>query len=258
MKSITEDAVRSALQNPAVQVFAFDEIDSTNNFVKKLLTSEKMTTPVFAVTGRQSAGRGRLGHTFFSPEGGLYMTLSIMPENEMLSMQMMTVAAAVAAVEAIEMTTGIRCGVKWVNDIYYRERKLAGILCEAPRRADGTLAGIVCGIGINVYQKEFPEELKNIAISLGDPETDRNVLAANFVKRLLYWSGHLESKELMDAYREYSFLIGRSVRFKRDGREIEGIVSGIRDDGNLMIAVDQGETVSLNSGEISLSDWERK
>ncbi len=257
MRPITEEALKAQLTGTDMQVFAFSEIDSTNNFVKKLITTERIDMPVLAVTGRQTAGRGRLGHSFFSPEGGLYMTLSVVPKDEMLSMQKMTVAAAVAAVEAIREMTGITCGVKWVNDLYFQEKKLAGILCEAPRRADGSLAGIVCGIGINVYQKEFPEELKEIAISLGDSEIDRNVLAANFVKRMLYWNEHLDSRELMDAYRAYSFLLGRRVSFVRDGKEEVGTASDIRDDGNLVITLDNGEVVSLNSGEISLSSWEK-
>ena len=233
-------------------VIVYHVTDSTNTRARDMLVNGK-ETPFLLAAEEQTAGRGRHGNSFFSPESGLYYSLVIRPENYESAIAKTTIAAAVSLQEAILETAGIACGIKWVNDLYLNHRKVAGILCEAPRLSSGEPAGIIIGIGINIAQKVFPPELEGKAGSLNCPDLDRNVLAAVLTNRLLYWCDHLESAELIKAYKEASILLGKEVSFVQNGETVTGIAEDINADGNLIVRADQ--TYVLNSGEISLTSW---
>ena len=249
---LTENAIRTHLNTPLNNVIAYTVIDSTNSQAREFLAAGKKP-PFLLVSEEQTAGRGRRGNSFFSPESGLYYTLVIRPDNTELAIQKTTLAAAVSACEAIEKTAGIECDIKWVNDLYLNGLKVAGILCEAPRNLQNEVMGIIIGIGINVSVREFPEELRGKAGSLNRPDLDRNQLAASLTDRLMHWTEDLSNPELIAQYRRRSFLIGKNVSFVQNGKEIHGKAAGINDDGNLIIEAE--ETYVLSSGEVSLSSW---
>ena len=178
----------------------------------------------------------------------------IQPKEEKTALAKTTIAAAVSLQEAILETTGINCDIKWVNDLYLNGKKIAGILCEAPRDKENRLSGIIIGIGVNISQREFPEELKDKAGSLNLPDLDRNILAAVLTKRLLYWCDHLNDSELIDAYKKHSFLLGKEVSFIKNGETITGTAVDINEDGNLIVANEKQQYV-LSSGEVSITSW---
>ena len=242
------------LQDNLLPVTVFREIDSTNTYAKQALTDGR-TPPFLVIAEKQTAGRGRRGHSFFSPDSGLYYTLTVRPDNEAEALVRTTIAAAAAVHKAILECTGIQTGIKWVNDLYLNRKKVCGILCEAPRRRDGSLAGIVIGIGINCSTSEFPEELKDIAGSLNRPDLDRNILAASITKHLMTYLNDLKNPEILDIYRSASILIGRPVSFIRDGAEVHGTAADINDNGELVVTTERGTEI-LSSGEISLTSWE--
>ena len=250
---LTETAIRQHLKTSLNDVIAYTVIDSTNSRAREFLADGKQP-PFLLVSEQQTAGRGRRGNSFFSPESGLYYTLVIRPDNTELAIQKTTLAAAVSACEAIEKTAGIACDIKWVNDLYLDGRKVAGILCEAPRSPQNEVMGIIIGIGINVSVREFPEELRDKAGSLNRPDLDLNQLTAVLTDRLTHWTDSLSDPELIREYRRRSFLIGKNVSFILNGQEIRGQVTGINEEGNLIIESDQ--TYVLSSGEVSLSSWE--
>ena len=253
-KKISKSAILKHFTEPPMRVIVYSVTDSTNTQAKALLRQGEQP-PFLLVAEEQTAGRGRHGHTFFSPESGMYFTLAIKPENLDLALQKATVAAAVSLRETIEQLTGLKCEIKWVNDLYLNQRKIAGILCEAPRDSHGQIAGIIIGIGVNVCQKVFPEEIKDTAGSLGMPDLDRNHLAALLTERLLYWLAHLGDPSLIREYKKHSLLLGKNVTFSINGRQITGIAADINEDGNLIVTAD--ETYTLNSGEISLLSWQK-
>ncbi len=234
-------------------VHVYQEIDSTNEKGRQLIM-EGAPSGTLILAEKQTKGRGRRGHSFYSPESGLYFTMLYRPENEEAAIAKTTVAAAVSLCEAVEKTAGIACGIKWVNDLYLNGKKIAGILCEAPRDMHGNLPGIIIGIGINVSQKEFPEEIRDIAGSLNRPDLDRNVLAAVLADRLMYWLERLDSEELTERYKAWSAILGKEVSFIMEERTITGIATDINADGNLIVEADR--TYTLSSGEISLTSWQ--
>ena len=152
----------------------YKTIDSTNNEAKRLINEGKIAEPTCLSAKEQTAGRGRQGKSFFSPDTGLYMTV-VFPVNCPISSQVtMTTRTACAVADAIEECTGKDVGIKWVNDIYTDGKKCCGILCEAVNDYEqGRMKFIVIGIGINVYTKEWPDDLKDIAGSLFNEEVNQ-------------------------------------------------------------------------------------
>ena len=142
----------------AWSILRCDEVDSTNNVCKTLAAQGADNTAVIA--RRQTAGKGRLGRSFRSPEGGLYLSVLWRgcPAGQLLTV---TPLAAVAVCRAIEQTCGAVCGIKWCNDVVLDGKKLCGILTESSLRPDGGAEWLVVGIGVNVAQTAFPPTARN-------------------------------------------------------------------------------------------------
>ena len=142
-------------------------VDSTNALAVRLLAGNKPPPHgTLVVAEQQTAGRGRLGRKWISaPCLGLYFTVIIRPEIPSSLGPLMTLAAAVAAHESIERVTGLDVDIKWPNDLLVGNKKVCGILCELQAELD-RVSSIAMGIGINVNQLEFPDEIAPIATSL--------------------------------------------------------------------------------------------
>ena len=147
----------------AWSILRCDEVDSTNNVCKTLAAQGADDTAVIA--RRQTAGKGRLGRSFLSPEGGLYLSVLWRgcPAGQLLTV---TPLAAVAVCRAIQQVCGAVCGIKWCNDVVLNGKKLCGILTESSLRPDGGAEWLVVGIGVNVAQTAFPPDIAEIAASL--------------------------------------------------------------------------------------------
>ena len=153
----------------SMKVEIFDEIDSTNNYLKKL-AKDKFQNNILVIANYQTNGRGRLGRTFISDKSnGIYMSLLVRPNISINDAKKITCLTAVSINNAINELTGLNSKIKWVNDIYINNKKVCGILTEAQTSIEeGIIDYVVIGIGINVYKREFDESIKNIATSLED------------------------------------------------------------------------------------------
>lgn len=251
--TLSEAIVRASGVPDAVPVYLFDEIDSTNLYARKL-AEEKTPAGTLVIADHQSAGRGRRGHSFYSPaRSGLYFSAVIYPETDDRTLiSRITPAAAVAAAEAIAEVTGIEPGIKWVNDLYLDGRKIAGILCEAVRPG-----AVIIGIGINCRHVPFPDEIKNIAGSLGIDTLSRSVLAGVLWKKLMRRTGDLADPDLMEEYRRRSAVLGKEITFTINDRVYTGIAEAINDAGNLIVKKPDGDISVLQSGEISVRFTEK-
>lgn len=250
-----ETELRKSLDSAFFRVTVLSETESTNTYLKR--EAEKGApegTIVIALS--QSGGRGRRGRSFFSAEGGLYMSILLRPTLVPDKATLITAAAAVAVARAIEGLTGLSPKVKWVNDILLSGKKLAGILTEAALTAQGDrLSYAVLGIGINVAKQAFPPEISAIATSLGEhlstPPT-LPALAVACLSELEKVLSDVTSPDLMDAYRALSFVTGKTVTVIGHGEEYTARVSEILDDGSLSVIDENGNEHILSSGEISV------
>lgn len=149
-----------------IKVYDFEEIVSTNTYAKESIFNED----ALVVASKQSGGRGRLGHSFYSPEGGLYFSL-VRQEISEDDLTVLTLKAGCAVCSSLEKLLDYRgdakaspIRIKWVNDIYISDKKICGILCEKTRDK------VIIGVGINFSADGFPDDIKSIAAGLSDED----------------------------------------------------------------------------------------
>lgn len=228
-------------------IFCREETDSTNNVAKREALRLSYAPSLF-VSERQTAGRGRRGRSFYSPDTGLYMTL-MLPLKETCGIQKLTCAAAAATADAIESLTPHRADIKWVNDIYINGRKVAGILCELLCDSENVPKAVIIGIGVNLTTAQFPAEFSDRAGSIGD--VDKNLLCARVTENLLYEYDRLKENHYHKKYTERSIALGRMINYIKDGTMHTAKAAAIDPDGGLVVEED-GRRHTLSSGEISV------
>jgi BirA family biotin operon repressor/biotin-[acetyl-CoA-carboxylase] ligase len=189
------------------EILYFPVIDSTNTKAKQL-GEEGYPNGTLVVAEQQDAGRGRRGRSFESPRGsGIFMTLLLKPDLNPNNASMITLVAALAVSKAITNQTGRPAGIKWPNDIVMNGKKVVGILTEMSAQFD-YVNHIVVGIGINVHNESFPEELKDIATSLY-METGEHYNRAAMIEEVLeqfeyYYEIFLKTEDLSGLVNEYN------------------------------------------------------
>ena len=253
-----------------LDIHAALSVTSTNTVLKEK-AAQKAPEGYVLAAAMQTAGKGRVGRSFFSPaDTGLYLSLILRPERfDALRAQRFTTIAAVAACEAIGEVTGVTAGIKWVNDIYVNGKKASGILTEASiGLEDGFLEYAVVGIGFNMYTPKdgFPEEIRGIAGAVTEDRIPdgRNRLAAAFLDRFMKYyeaekhpdDGGVSETDSFGSYvakyREKSIVIGRDVLvLQASGPEKAHAVS-IDDECRLIVRYEDGRLETLSSGEISI------
>ena len=230
-----------------VSVLHYDVIDSTNLEAKRQI-KQGAKCPFVVVADAQTAGKGRMGRQFYSPDKtGLYMSFVYEPETDFKDSVTVTSAAAVAVVRAIEELTDLSPKIKWVNDIYIDDKKVSGILTEA---VTGDKTSIIVGIGVNITTDKFPNEIKNTATSLNQA-VDKNNLLLSIVKHLLELINGLPQRTFLPEYKQKSMVIGKDVCFIKDGISKEGIAVDINQNGALVVQTADG-LETLSTGEITL------
>ncbi|MGL5204064.1 MAG: biotin--[acetyl-CoA-carboxylase] ligase [Cetobacterium sp.] len=239
------------------QIIIKNSIDSTNTDGKRLLI-ENPSHGTTIISNEQTNGRGRKGRYFFSPKDtGIYMSILLKPE--LLSLEnplKITIATAVALTKSIDELCKKNTFIKWVNDIYIDNKKIAGILTEATTDFEsGSIQNIIIGIGINFNTSIFPEELSSIAgaiFSEKDSVVNRNELIARIINEIMDTINDLNNENIIKKYREKSFLIGRDIVFYEKNIESSGRVSDIDDNGYLLVQTDSGSKKTLYAGEVNI------
>ncbi len=191
--SVEQIAAQLPDQLRNIEIIVLDTVDSTNNEAKRMLASGYNKDCVI-VAKEQSAGRGRRGRSFFSPKGGLY--LSVVMQNrsqnrsDSRSAVLMTMVAALAASRAIDSCCGVSTKIKWVNDVMLDGKKVTGILTEGISDLEtGDINSLVIGIGVNLAPMELTPELKDKAstVHLLEGHT-KSMLAAKIIEELFVLS----------------------------------------------------------------------
>ena len=248
---ISAEGIVSALPEclSDMDIHVLPETGSTNNDCKRLI-AEGIKGYTLVVAEKQLAGKGRLGRSFYSPEGSIYMSLAFRTEAEISDAVKLTTAASVAVVRAIESLTDYKPLIKWVNDVYLDGKKICGILTEGVTDLEsGQIRHIVIGIGLNCGKGDFPEELRDIAGSINRRGVSRNRFIAAITKELI---ACIEGGDFMDYYRKCSFVLGKDINFIKNGLATPAKAIAIDDSGALIVRTEDGTELRLNTGEISL------
>lgn len=239
------------------EIYYFDSIDSTNTKAKEL-AEEGHPSGTLVVADRQTAGKGRRGRSWESPMGiGIFMTLMLKPEINPNHASMLTLVAAMATTRAIRRVTGVPAMIKWPNDIVMNGKKVCGILTEMSAQFD-YINHIVIGIGINVHNEDFPEEIAQTASSIY-LESGQRIHRASLIEAFLeefedVYAEYLKTEDMEGLVKEYDAMLvnrGRQVRVLDPKEPFEGKAMGITKKGELI--VDTWESRKLvSSGEVSV------
>jgi len=242
-------------------VIYLESTDSTNTAARRAAEAGSGEGTVI-VADTQTAGRGRMGRTWFSPPSkGVWLSALIRPRVRSEQLGIISISAAVAAVEGIRKATGIRAGIKWPNDLLLDGRKVCGILTESC--IAGQSAGLVTvGVGVNVFQSmsDFPGELADRAISLQEYREeailDRTMIAGAIIGEIGAYCIDCIPHEIrgnMDKWRQYCVMFGKTVEVTSGGgKAVRGVASDIDDEGALVVRTDDGSSIHVVSGEASV------
>lgn len=256
-ESLSEKNIREYLTAKTFgsRLILLKETDSTNNDAKRI-AAEGAIEGTTVLADRQTAGKGRLGRSFFSPEEkGIYMSIVLRPQVALESSTLITSMAAVAVARAIEKTSGVYAQIKWVNDVFLNGKKVCGILTEGAMDSEsGKLAYAVLGIGVNVGCMEFPEELRAVATSVGNEagkQIKREILIAEILNELEELYGTLASGGFLEESRRRSLVIGKEIKVVGAEQSYPAKAVAIDELGQLVVETEKGRQ-ALHSGEISI------
>ena len=255
---LAEEGIRPLLRQPEVYLKLYQEIDSTNRAAKQAAIAGEAGHGSVILACGQSCGRGRRGRSFYSPsQAGLYLSVILQPQGNLRESLLLTTEAAVAVYKAVRKITGIELDIKWVNDLYYKGKKVCGILTEAITDFEsGEIQYAVVGIGLNLYEEEggYPPELREIAGGLYRNQREaegvnRNRLAAEIVNCLLDETRELK---LLPEYLDRNMIPGHRIQILDGQQSRSAYAVAICQDGRLKVREEDGSETLLAYGEVSV------
>lgn len=257
---ISVQEVQSQLSTIAFgqEMYFFDEIDSTNNYIKKI-AENGASHGSLAIAECQTGGKGRRGRVWKSPKGsGIWMSYLLRPTIPPYSASMLTLVAGLAVAKVLSEVSGMEAKIKWPNDIVINSRKVCGILTEMSADPD-MINYVVVGIGINVNTKEFPEDIAQTATSLRiemGSQANRSSIIAKICKVFENYYEKFcrtcDMTELIDEYNKHLVNVDREVRISELDGEYTGVAKGIDKDGQLLVEMSDGSVKAVFAGEVSV------
>lgn len=263
-----EAALKEKLADFDGEILCLDNVDSTNKKAAELALAGRESVVAAA---KQSAGQGRLGRSFVSGEGGVYVSIgiclnNIFPENEIPDLNRtlhFPLIAALAASDAISYVCEEKLGttvipdIKWPNDLQIKGKKIGGILCRAAQNHGKWF--FIVGIGVNVFNdlpadlqdaSTLTEGLNDICIEDADKDEFLEVLTAAIAADILEYlkKGIKDGGQMLDEVEKRCVTIGKKVEVPE--RNITGTAIQIGDDGALCIETDDGGYEAVKSGDV--------
>lgn len=238
-------------------VLRFDSLPSTNTEAARqarLGAAEGLCI----IAREQTAGRGRNNRVWVSRlDAGLYFSIVLRPAIEQKLWPLLTLMSALAVHDALAAACKLQTDIKWPNDLYAGGRKLCGILAETVEAEAGR--AVVVGIGINLNDRAFPEELRGMATSV-EAETgsvvDREHLIATLITALSKKYEALKppggiAMMLGEWAQRSSYATGKRVRVELADETIEGVTRGLEPDGSLRVETGAGEIKPVRAGDVT-------
>jgi len=235
-------------------------LPSTNDLAMDLI---KIPVPegTVIVAEEQTAGRGRMGRTWASPRGGIWLSAILRPGLPLARVPLIGLAAAIAAARAIRETTRLLARVKWPNDVMIDGRKVVGILLETAPDAEWIVIGI--GVNANIAPGALPVRTGFPATSLeailGHP-VDRGALLRALLQGLDRGYERLRSGEVpptLSAWREMSETLGHPVRVELPDGVVDGVAEDIDDTGALLVRRGDGTLAKVFAGDVGVAEAAR-
>ncbi|GAF39222.1 biotin operon repressor [Agrilactobacillus composti DSM 18527 = JCM 14202] len=224
-------------------------IDSTNTAAKRRVAAGQKP-PFFIVASQQTAGKGRLNRAFYSPaDTGIYLTYTFVGDLATLNPGLLTTSVAVIAAQAITKMFHVKPQIKWVNDLYLRDKKITGILCETTP-INAQQVAVIVGMGINL---KTPNNLApDLAAKVGgiDAPGDVVALVADLLQALPKLAETYATGDYLPYYHQHAYLQGKTVILQTGATKVKGEVAGIAPNGGLELQTPQG-LKTFDSGEVT-------
>jgi len=226
------------------KIYRFSSVESTMEIASSL-AKEGAPEGTVVIAEEQTKGRGRAGHYWFSPEGGLYLSLILRPTFSCSYISQLSLMGAVGIVKSIrEIALSLPSKIRWPNDVVIKKRKVGGVLSEVKRERN-KVNFVIMGIGVNLNIEEFPFPLSLKATSL-KKELSYSVSLRDFFPVLLnkiedlYFSFKKNFSSFSEEVHLFSSLIGEQVKIQNEGEELNGQVQNIDEQGNLILRLESG------------------
>lgn len=238
------------------RIIHLDSVDSTNRYAR-MLAKEGAAHGTLVIAEEQTEGRGRRGRGWISPAGeGIFMSLILRPQVQPSQVPMISLEMALAVCNAIARVSGLEAKIKWPNDIVCQGKKVCGMLLEMDADAQG-VHSVVAGIGINVHQTQFPEEIVHTATSL-DLLCGKRLSRMEVVRAFLAAFEEVEqlaargTNVFMQAYRANSATIGQRVQVIALHGTYTGVAQDVTDSGSLIVIDEEGQRREVLAADVSV------
>lgn len=228
-----------------MRIFKYRTVTSTQDLAKNYLEENNKEDAAF-IAQEQTAGYGKRGRSFYSPaKTGVYLSIALPDFKVNLKyMSLLTLAIGVKVVKVLESVFSLnKFRLKWVNDIYLNDRKIAGILTEK------TKFGLVIGIGINVTTTTFPDSISDHVGSIMQKNFDIDQTIRKLIQAIIQATQIYQDTRFLDEYRVMSYLNNKKVTLKIGHHQVIGRVITIDDQGRIII-MRQNNIYSYSSGEV--------
>ena len=238
------------------ELYLFKEVMSTNT-VAKFLSENDVSNGTVIISEKQSGAKGRLGKSWESPLGGIWLSLVVKPNVDHSKIPMITLATGVAVVKTLERIGIENAEIKWPNDVMINDKKVCGILTEAITKFN-SIESVIIGVGIdanfnvNVLSEELQEGTTTLDIELGH-RVNENEIIRFFLEEferigILFEEGGFE--RILKEWRKYSYSIGKIVEVREPfSKSYDGYVLGISREGALVVEKIDGTLEKVISGE---------
>ena len=240
------------------RAYYFDSIDSTQDFALKIASQDNENGTVI-ISKKQTGGKGRMKRKWFSPIGGIWMSIIIHPDFDISNTTLVPIATSLALCKAMEKTTKIRPELKWPNDITIKGKKVAGILVDTSIESN-KIESLILGVGINFKIKQ--EKLKKIIINSPNyygatTLVKKNESALHLVQQFLYelevifqWINSGLTKKIIFEWAKRSSTIGKNISIIDDKKIVTGKAIKIDNDGALIISKNK-QTTRILIGDVT-------
>ncbi|WP_058486500.1 biotin--[acetyl-CoA-carboxylase] ligase [Defluviitalea phaphyphila] len=239
-------------------IYHYYQIDSTNKEAKKMAVNGAKEGTII-ISEEQTLGKGRLGRGWISPPRlGIWMSIILRPLVSPLDASKITILGGLSVCKAIEKVTGLDVKIKWPNDIVINKKKVCGILTEMSAEME-KIDYIILGIGVNVNNENFPEDLKDKASSLkieGNKKYNRKEIVQEIIMQFeKYYEIFIRDKNLnkfLEEYKDYCLTLNKDVKINSNKESFVGKAIDISEEGELIVQKEDGEIITVFSGEVSV------
>lgn len=251
--------IKSLLTNKSIDLIVVEKIDSTNNYLRKIIAQHKK--PSVCIAELQTKGKGRLGRQWHSPFGqNIYLSILYSFQKDTSELSGLSLVVALAACKAIEESCNLKqsLSIKWPNDIVADGKKIAGSLIEIQAESHG-YCHVVIGLGINVnMQQASKSEINQSWASveqLSEQYQDRNSLCAHLIDTLGNYLELFNQSGLnpfMMEWKKRDWLVNKTIRLISNKHEFDGICIGIDEHGHLLLTMKDKDTRTFASGDTTI------